>query len=125
MRGYRILGGNERTIDLSGMPLLNVCDSRDDFSRYAQTFVNLVSAVWYVTSQKNGASAVSLQHGLGLGSIAKNPCGVSNYIPQKRLRGNAVIVESMEKSCDFPMLYKMTGIPPEGTYISTKPVVIF
>ena len=43
-------------------------DGRDNLPRHAQTTDGLVSAMWAVTSQKNGASAIGLQRVLGLGS---------------------------------------------------------
>ena len=44
--------------------------------------------------------------------------------PEQGLRGNDAIVESMEKSCDFPTLPTMAWIPLRGIHIPTKPTAI-
>ena len=51
--------------------------------------------------------------------------GVRSSFSELGLRGNDAIVESMEKSCDFPTLPTMAWIPLRGIHIPTKPTAIF
>jgi hypothetical protein len=46
------------------------------------------------------------------------------WISPQMLCGNAAMVDSMEKSHDFPTLPTMTWIPLRGTHIPTKPATI-
>jgi len=57
--------------------------------------------------------------------IAKTSFFVLDYIPQKKLCGNAVIVESMEKSYDFTTLPTMTWKSLRLSHIPTKPTSNF
>ena len=43
---------------------------------------------------------------------------------EQGLRGNDAIVESMEKSYDFPTLPTMAWIPLRGIHIPTKPAAV-
>ena len=51
-----------------GLRLPKFGDGRDGFPGYSQTADNWFRAMWAVTTQKNGASAIGLQRVLGLGS---------------------------------------------------------
>ena len=50
--------------------------------------------------------------------------GFESGSSEQRLRGNDAIVESMEKSYDFPTLPTMAWIPLRGIHIPTKPTSI-
>ena len=61
------------------MAVLRVClsslvDGGDGFPRHAYPTEGLASALWWVTSQKNGVSALGLQHVLGLASYQTAWC---------------------------------------------------
>jgi len=55
------LGRARGSVAVRELRLPKFGDSRNDLSRHAQTSETLVSAVWWVTSQKTGASAMGLQ----------------------------------------------------------------
>jgi hypothetical protein len=50
--------------------------------------------------------------------------GFGSGFSEQGLRGNDAIVESMEKSYDFPTLPTMAWIPLRGIHIPTKPTAI-
>src|SRR5271167_3042655 len=49
-------------------------DGGDDISGHAHSFEGLVPPLWWMTSQKNGVSALGLQRVLGLGSYQTAWC---------------------------------------------------
>ena len=61
------------------------------------------------------------------GSAPYHPSHITGFpsrTSQKKVPGNDAIVESMEKSCDFPTLPTMAWIPLRGIHIPTKPTAI-
>ena len=67
-RGRGPVGDVARTVAMSLLRVGDVADGWHGIPGYAQAAANVVSCVWFVTSQKNGVSALGLQRALGLGS---------------------------------------------------------
>jgi len=62
------VAGAGRTVSVRGVRPPNLRDRRDDLSGHADPLPVWFRAMWWVTTQKNGASALGLQRVLGLKS---------------------------------------------------------
>ena len=58
----------DAALEVCGVRAQDLGECRDDLSPHAYAVEHVVSAIWLVTSQKNGASAQNLHDMLGLGS---------------------------------------------------------
>jgi transposase-like protein len=68
MRLRRWLAHRQGLVDVRRVRQEDLGDGRHDLSPLAHATVDLVAAVWFVTSQKNGVSAQGLKDALGFGS---------------------------------------------------------
>ncbi len=63
------MGDGRGMAAVSGLPQTDIADRRDDLSRVPRKPLRMwFLAMWFVTRQKNGVSALGLQRELGLGS---------------------------------------------------------
>ena len=90
------MGDGRGMAAVSGLPQNSIADRRDYFEGARKPLRMRFPVMWFVTSQKNGVSALGLQRELGLGSYetAWNPGCTSVPPPWSGRAGTCCLVRS-------------------------------